>query len=65
MPYIPHTKDDIKAMLQKIGKGSVEDLFNSIPAKYRLKKGALNLKEGLSEYEARQKVEKLAADNVT
>lgn len=65
MPYIPHTKDDIKTMLQSIGKNSVEDLFNSIPAKYRLKKGALNIKEGLSEYDAKQKVEKLASDNVT
>ncbi len=64
MPYIPHTKDDIKSMLSTIGKNSVEDLFTSIPAKYRLKKGSLDLKEGLSEYEARQKVESMASSNV-
>ena len=32
MPYIPHTPEDITAMLATIGVGSIEDLFDEIPA---------------------------------
>ncbi len=63
MPYIPHTVDDIKAMLNTIGKRKVGDLFDSIPAKYRIGAEGLNLKEGLSESEARTEVEALANSN--
>ena len=31
MPYIPHTKEDITAMLASIGADSIEDLFDEIP----------------------------------
>jgi glycine dehydrogenase subunit 1 len=34
--YIPHTEEDIQKMLQTIGMKEVEDLFKSIPEKYRL-----------------------------
>ena len=27
MPYVPHTSEDIKAMLEVIGTESVDDLF--------------------------------------
>lgn len=51
MPYIPHTPDDIKSMLDTIGVSSIEDLFDEIPA--HLKAGKLEkLPEGLSEMEA-------------
>ena len=51
MPYIPHTPDDVKAMLDTIGVASIEDLFDEIPA--HLKAGKLEkLPEGLSEMEA-------------
>lgn len=51
MPYIPHTPDDVKAMLDTIGVSSIEDLFDEIPA--HLKAGKLEkLPEGLSEMEA-------------
>jgi len=63
MPYIPHTNDDIKEMLGTIGKKSVEDLFSSIPSKYRIKADALKMDKGLSESEAREKVEGLAGSN--
>lgn len=50
MPYIPHTSDDVQAMLAAIGADSIEDLFDEIPA--HLKAGALaGLPEGLSEME--------------
>lgn len=32
MPYIPHTQDDIAAMLSMIGVTQIDDLFNEIPA---------------------------------
>lgn len=65
MPYIPHTSDDLKSMLETIGKKSIDDLFSSIPSKYRLKKDELKLSNGLSESEARTAVEGLAGTNKT
>lgn len=65
MPYIPHTNDDVRSMLEVIGKKSIDDLFTSIPSKYRLKKDELKLAKGLSESEARTSVEGLAGSNKT
>ena len=31
MPYIPHTPDDVHAMLERIGVGSIDALFDEIP----------------------------------
>lgn len=31
MPYIPHTDDDVKRMLDTIGADSIDDLFDEIP----------------------------------
>ncbi len=31
MPFIPHTEDDIKAMLDTIGVANIDDLFDEIP----------------------------------
>lgn len=33
MPFIPHTKEDISAMLQFIGVKKVDDLFSEVPSK--------------------------------
>lgn len=35
MPFIPHTDDDVKAMLEAIGVDRLEDLFDEIPASLR------------------------------
>ncbi len=35
MPFIPHTDDDIGAMLAAIGVASIDDLFDEIPASLR------------------------------
>jgi glycine dehydrogenase subunit 1 len=35
MPFIPHTPDEIAAMLAAIGAGSIEDLFDEIPPALR------------------------------
>jgi glycine dehydrogenase subunit 1 len=36
MPFIPHTEEDIEAMLQTIGVSSIEQLFDEIPAELRI-----------------------------
>ncbi|WP_019025145.1 MULTISPECIES: aminomethyl-transferring glycine dehydrogenase subunit GcvPA [unclassified Thioalkalivibrio] len=35
MPFIPHTEEDIRAMLDRIGADSIEDLFDEIPKELR------------------------------
>ena len=35
MPFIPHTQDDVRAMLAAIGAASIDDLFDEIPAALR------------------------------
>ncbi len=50
MPFIPHTKDDVQAMLSEIGVTSIEDLFDEIPGELRA--GELDgVPEGVSEME--------------
>lgn len=46
--YLPHTSDDVEAMLEFLGMESLDDLFAHIPAAVRLT-GVLNLEGGLSE----------------
>jgi len=40
MPFIPHTEDDVRSMLDSIGADSINDLFDEIPEE--LKISALN-----------------------
>ena len=50
MAFIPHTREDVETMLAAIGVGSVEQLFDEIPANLRL--GALSgVPESLNEME--------------
>jgi len=48
--YIPHTKEEIKEMLQVIGVSSIEDLFRDIPEEAKIK-GELELPSALTETE--------------
>ena len=32
MPFIPHTEEDVNAMLASIGANTIDDLFDEIPA---------------------------------
>ena len=48
MPFIPHTEDDIRAMLAAIGVRSVDDLFDEIPAVLR-SRGLQQVPPGVSE----------------
>jgi len=62
MPFIPHTKADVEAMLAAIGVKSIEDLFAEIPA--NLRAGALSkIPSGLTEMELTRFMQKRAAEN--
>jgi glycine dehydrogenase subunit 1 len=62
MPYIPHTQDDITAMLATIGVGSIDDLFDEIPAALRC--GNLEkIPSSLTEMEIGQLMRQRAAQN--
>jgi glycine dehydrogenase subunit 1 len=50
MPYIPHTKQDIDAMLATIGITSVDELFSEIPKNLRIN-GLSGLPEPMNEME--------------
>ncbi|MEN8261248.1 MAG: aminomethyl-transferring glycine dehydrogenase subunit GcvPA [Pseudomonadota bacterium] len=48
MPFIPHTKEEVREMLDAIGVESIEDLFDEIPTQLRC--GELkNVPEGINE----------------
>ena len=60
MRYLPHTPEDIAAMLQVVGAENLDDLFKSIPADCR-RKDDLNLPEPLSEWDLNRHMSNLAA----
>lgn len=64
MPYIPHTRVDVEAMLKTIGVASIDDLFDEIPPslqKHRFDAIALGCGEMAM---GRLMQERLAKDNV-
>jgi glycine dehydrogenase subunit 1 len=62
MRYLPHTNAEIRQMLDVIGVGSIDDLFESVPAEARFA-GSLAIPEACSEGELMQHVSELAAKN--
>ena len=50
MRYLPHTSDDVAAMLDVVGVKSLDDLFPTIPAELR-RKETMDLPEPLTEWE--------------
>jgi glycine dehydrogenase subunit 1 len=62
VPYIPHTPEDVRAMLERIGAGAIDDLFDEIPPALRV--DALpGVPDALGEMEvARLSAERAAAD---
>jgi glycine dehydrogenase subunit 1 len=64
MRYLPHTDDDISAMLKVVGVGSLEELFSTVPEDCR-KKEPLNLPEPLTEWELDRHMASLAANMAT
>lgn len=51
--YFPHTEQDVKDMLARVGVKSLDDLYADVPEQIRFK-GDYNLPEAMSEIEARQ-----------
>ncbi|MDM8517951.1 aminomethyl-transferring glycine dehydrogenase subunit GcvPA [Desulfobacterales bacterium HSG16] len=50
MRYLPHTSEDVEAMLQVVGAKTLDDLFTAIPEDCR-RKAELDLPEPLTEWE--------------
>jgi len=50
MPFIPHTEEDVRRMLDVIGVEQIDDLFDEIPADLRAKT-LKHVPEGMSEME--------------
>lgn len=62
--YFPHTKEDIKQMLQVIGVKDLDDLFKVVPK--AIKDNAnYDLPEALSEHELIKNMEEIASKNKT
>ncbi len=59
--YTPHTDTEVKAMLKKIGIGSLNALFRDIPADIKLK--TLRLPKGKSQADTERDIQDIAAKN--
>jgi glycine dehydrogenase subunit 1 len=62
MRYFPHTKEDEAAMLQAIGKPSIDALFESIPEELRVK-GALDIPTAMDEPALRRHLQEFSGLN--
>ena len=60
--YFPHTQDDLKAMLEKVGVDSLDALYSQIPESIRFR-GDYKIPSEMSEMEVRQLFEKLGSLN--
>lgn len=60
--YFPHTENDIKEMLERIGVKNIEELFSDIPNRVLYKK-ELNLPSSKSELELRSMLKDAASNN--
>ena len=61
--YFPHTEDDIRLMLDRIGVQSLEDLYSDVPEDVIYRK-EYDLPDAMSEHEIRQYFEELAEHNI-
>ena len=62
--FVPHTDDELAAMLADLGLASLDDLFASVPTALRLA-GGLGLPDGLAEAEVADAMGALARRNRT
>ena len=60
--YFPHTKEDIRVMLDRIGVNSLDDLYADVPQDC-LYKGEYDLPDAMTEQQVRDFFEGLAAKN--
>jgi glycine dehydrogenase subunit 1 len=61
--YVPHTDREIADMLAFMGLGSLDELFECVPAALRLA-GGLDIPAGLSEFDTAAEMERLAGLNI-
>ena len=60
--YFPHTEDDIRAMLERIGVSGLDDLYSDVPADF-IFKGEYDLPSAMSEQQVRDWFESLGSLN--
>ena len=60
--YFPHTEEDIKVMLERIGVGSMDELYADVPAEY-IHRGEYGLPSAMSEEQVRARFEEMASKN--
>ena len=60
MRYLPHTREDIESMLRVIGVESVDELFSTVPDRFRMD-SPLNLPAPFSEWELNEHMDALAS----
>lgn len=60
--FFPHTEEDIKEMLARVGMKSLDDLYADVPESIRFR-GEYNLPEAMSETEIRSLFKKLGDKN--
>ncbi len=61
--YLPHTDEEIEAMLAFLGLGSLDELFDSVPSALRIASEGLALPVGRPEPDVLDHLEQLAATN--
>ncbi|MFO8085074.1 MAG: aminomethyl-transferring glycine dehydrogenase subunit GcvPA [Desulfobacterales bacterium] len=59
MRYLPHTQEDIAAMLAEVGAESFEDLFSAVPEDCR-RKSRMNLPKPVTEWELDRKMAEIS-----
>jgi len=62
MPYIAHTDEEVKEMLDVIGVSKVEDLFDAVPS-HLIQNEYFNIPEGKAEQDTRKIISDIAARN--
>ncbi len=60
--YFPHTEEDIKVMLERIGVGSMDELYADVPAEF-IRRGEYDLPSAMSEEQVRAWFEGMASKN--
>lgn len=60
--YFPHTEDDLRVMLERIGVASLDDLYQDVPERFVFR-GEYDLPDAMSEQQVRDYFESLAAQN--
>lgn len=63
MKYLPHTAEDLQAMLEVVGVKSLEELYAEVPEELKLKKD-LDIPSAMSEIEIRRHIKKLSDKNI-